>query len=51
MPRKKTIFPNEYTLQKSLYLAIVDASRKWTSRIHYWDQILYQLSIFFEVRF
>ena len=29
--KNKTIFPNGYTLQKSLYLAMVDASSKWTS--------------------
>ena len=31
--KNKTIFPNDYALQKSLYLAMVDASSKWTSRI------------------
>ena len=46
----KTIFPSDYALQKSLYLAMVDASSKWTSRIRGWDQILSQLSIFFEGR-
>ena len=48
--KNKTIFPNDYALQKSLYLAMVDASSKWTSRIRGWDQILSQLSIFFEGR-
>ncbi len=49
--KNKTIFPNDYALQKSLYLAMVDASSKWTYRIRGWDQILSQLSIFFEGRF
>ena len=49
--KNKTIFPNDYALQKSLYLAMVDASSKWTSRIRGWDQILSQLLIFFEGRF
>ncbi|MDU2829448.1 MAG: IS256 family transposase [Anaerococcus sp.] len=49
--KNKTIFPNDYALQKSLYLAMLDASSKWTSRIRGWDQILSQLSIFFEGRF
>ena len=31
--KNKTIFPNDYALQKSLYLAMVDASSKWTYRI------------------
>lgn len=44
--KNKTIFPNDYALQKSLYLAMVDASSKWTSRIGGCDQILSQLSIF-----
>ena len=48
--KNKTIFPNDYALQKSLYLAMVDASSKWTSRIRGLDQILSQLSIFFEGR-
>src|SRR5574344_2188322 len=38
--KNKTIFPNDYALQKSLYLAMVDASSKWTYRIRGWDQIL-----------
>ena len=49
--KNKTIFPNDYALQKSLYLAMVDASSKWTYRIRGWDQILSQLSIYFEGRF
>lgn len=49
--KNKTIFPNDYALQKSLYIVMVDASSKWTSRIRGWDQILSQLSIFFEGRF
>lgn len=48
--KNKTIFPSDYAIQKSLYLAMVDASSKWTSRIRGWDQILSQLSIFFEGR-
>jgi len=50
--KNKTTFPNDYAyaLQKSLYLAMVDASSKWTYRIRGWDQILSQLSIFFEGR-
>ncbi|MDU2898519.1 MAG: transposase, partial [Finegoldia magna] len=48
--KNKTIFPSDYALQKSLYLAMVDASSKWMSRIRGWDQILSQLSIFFEGR-
>ena len=49
--KNKTIFPNDYALQKSLCLAMIDASSKWTYRISVWDQILSQLSIFFEESF
>lgn len=48
--KSKTIFPNDYALVKSLYLAMVDASQKWTSRIRNWDKIRSQLSIYFEGR-
>lgn len=48
--KSKTIFPNDYALQKSLYLAMADTSSKWTSRIRGWDQILSQLTIYFEGR-
>lgn len=36
--KNKTIFPSDYALQKSLYLAMVDASSKWTSRIRGWPK-------------
>ena len=49
--KNKTIFPNDYTLQKSLYPAMIDASSKWTYRIRGWDQILSQLSIFLKIDF
>ena len=49
--KNKTIFPNNYAFQKSLCLAMLDASSKLTSRIRVWDQVSYQLSIFFEERF
>lgn len=34
--KNKTIFPNDYALQKSLYLAMVDISSKRISRIRGW---------------
>lgn len=48
--KSKTIFPNDYALEKSLYLAMMDVSSKWTTRIRGWDQIISQLSIYFEGR-
>lgn len=49
--KNKTIFPNDYALQKSLYLTMTDASSEWTLRIIGEDYILLQLTIFFEGRF
>lgn len=43
----KSIFPNDESLLKMLYLATQDILRKWTGRIQNWGQILLQLSIFF----
>ena len=48
--KNKTIFPSDFALVKSLYLAMADASLKWTSRIRGWDKIISQLSIYFEDR-
>jgi putative transposase len=43
----KSIFPSDEALQKMLYLATQDVLRKWTGRVHNWEQILLQLSIFY----
>ncbi|EJP24130.1 transposase, mutator-like family protein, partial [Peptostreptococcaceae bacterium AS15] len=48
--KSKTIYPNDYSLMKSLYLAMADASSKWKSRIRNWDMVIAQLSIYFEGR-
>lgn len=48
--KNKAIFPSDFALVKSLYLAMADASLKWTSRIKGWDKIISQLSIYFEGR-
>ncbi len=48
--KNKTIFPNDFALTKSLYLAMIDASNKWTSRLRDWDRIINQLAIYFEGR-
>lgn len=48
--KSKAIFPNDFSLTKSLYLAMVDASQKWTYRIKNWDLIISQLSIYFADR-
>ena len=48
--QSKSIFPNDESLLKILYLATVDITKKWTQGIRGWAQILAQLSIFFEGR-
>lgn len=48
--KTKSIFPNDESLMKILYLATIDISKKWTQAIRGWAQILAQLSIFFEGR-
>ncbi len=46
----KSIFPNDESLQKMLYLVTQDVMLRWTGRIHNWGQILLQLSVFFPER-
>ncbi|MEN6412674.1 MAG: IS256 family transposase [Veillonellales bacterium] len=43
----KSVFPNDESLQKMLYLATMDVLRKWTGRVQNWGQMLLQLSVFF----
>ncbi|MCL2141122.1 MAG: IS256 family transposase, partial [Dehalococcoidia bacterium] len=46
----KSVFPNDESLLKMLYLVTQDVMLKWTSRIHNWGQILLQLNVFFPDR-
>lgn len=48
--KSKSIFPTDSALMKSLYLAMLDSTSKWTSRIRNWDYILNHLAIYFEGR-
>jgi transposase-like protein len=41
----KSLFPNDESLLKMLYLATCDVQRKWTARVAHWGQILPQLMI------
>ena len=43
--KQRTIFPNAQALMKSLYLATIDAQKKWTMRLKGWDKIKNELSI------
>ncbi|HCQ5601045.1 TPA: IS256 family transposase, partial [Clostridioides difficile] len=48
--KSKSIFPSDDSLHKSLYLATIDISERWTQKIRNWTQILAHLSIYFEER-
>jgi len=48
--KAKSIFPNDQALTKMLYLATMDASRRWTASIRDWPLILSQLTIYFKER-
>ena len=48
--KSKSIFPSDDSLHKSLYLATMDISEKWTQKIRNWNQILAHLSIYFDDR-
>jgi len=48
--KSKSIFPNDQTLLKMLYLATMDATYRWTMRLRDWPIILSQLTIYFKER-
>lgn len=48
--KAKTIFPTDDALFKSLYLAMMDATKKWTGKTWDWGLTLDQLCIYFEDR-
>lgn len=48
--KTKVIFPTDQALEKSLYLAMKNITKKWTGKIRNWGQILSQFQIFFEGR-
>ena len=48
--KSKSVFPSDDSLNKSLYLATMDISDKWTQKIRNWNQILAHLSIYFDDR-
>lgn len=45
--KTKGIFPNDLALQKLIYLAVVNISKKWTQPIHNWGVTACQLRIRF----
>ena len=48
--RNRKIYPNEESALKIVYMAIQEASRKWTLPIRHWKQALNHFAILFENR-
>lgn len=48
--KAKVVFPTDDALFKSLYLAMMDITKKWTGKSWDWGQTLDQLCIYFEDR-
>lgn len=46
--KTKGHFPSENALFKIVYLGLQNASKRWTQRMHCWDQIIAQLFIYFD---
>jgi putative transposase len=48
--KNRSLFPDDTSALKLLYLATQEVLKKWTSRTRDWSKILAQLSIHFEDR-
>lgn len=48
--RNRKIYPNEASAVKLVFMAIREASKKWTKAIHHWKQALNHFAILFEGR-
>lgn len=48
--KTKSVFPNDTSLEKMLYLATQNVQKKWTQRYRNWDMVLAQLSIIYQER-
>jgi putative transposase len=48
--RNRKIYPNEDSAVKLVFMAIREASKKWTMPIHHWKQALNHFAIMFENR-
>jgi len=48
--KNKTVFPNDTALEKILFLAMKNITKKWTMPVRDWAEILSQLAIQFEDR-
>lgn len=49
--KNRKIYPNEESALKLIYMAIHEASKKWTMPIHHWKQALNHFAILYEERF
>ena len=48
--RGRSVFPNETALLKALYLATMEASKKWTMPLRHWGKIRGEFEIMYEER-
>ena len=48
--RNRKIYPNQESALKNVYMAIHEASKKWTRAIHHWKEALNYFAIMFEGR-
>lgn len=48
--KNRKIYPNEQSALKLIYMAIHEASKKWTMPIHHWKQALNHFAILYEDR-
>jgi transposase-like protein len=48
--KNRKIYPNEESALKLVYMAIHEASKKWTMPIHHWEQALNHFAILYEGR-
>ena len=48
--KTKSVFPNDTSLEKMLYLASANVMKKWKMRYRNWDLVLSQLSLLYDER-
>lgn len=48
--KTKSVFPNDTSLEKMLYLSSMNVMKKWTQRYRNWDLVLSQLSLLYGER-
>lgn len=48
--RQRSVFPNEKVLLKTLYLATLQATKKWTMPLRNWGKVYGEFSIMYEER-